>query len=75
MSLRALTVTEAHDKTGIPTPMIRRLLHAGAIKGNRVGMKWFISEASLEAWINRAPEQPVEPDAPSEFSDEGNPFL
>jgi excisionase family DNA binding protein len=62
MNLKTLTVRQAHDATGIPIITLRKLLESGQVAGNRVGAKWFVSEASLHAWINRVPEAPARSD-------------
>lgn len=57
-NLKTITVTDAANATSMPAAAIRRLLEDGAIAGNRVGRKWWISEKSLEAWVNSKHEQP-----------------
>jgi excisionase family DNA binding protein len=53
VNLKTLSVTEAAQATGMPADAIRRLLDSGEIAGNRLGRKWRVSAASLDAWVNR----------------------
>lgn len=60
MNLRALTISQAVQESGLPRPTLYRLLESGEVAGNRAGNRWYVSAASLAAWINRTPE-PVAP--------------
>lgn len=73
MNLKALTITQAVEATGLPRNTIYRLLEEGQLAGNRCGNRWYISAASLDAWVNRKPEPPVV-DVPTRIDAE-NPFL
>lgn len=71
MNLRTLSITEACEATGLSRPSMYRLLENGAVAGNRIGSRWRVSVASLEAWVNRTPEKasPVETRAFPEVED------
>ena len=73
MNLRALSVTEAHQQTGMPRTAILSLLESGQVAGNKLGKKWFISAESLSAWLNRTATPPAAPVV--EQHDPENPFL
>lgn len=51
MNLRTLTISHAHELTGIPKSTLRRLFHQGAIAGNCIGNRIRLSEASVEAFV------------------------
>ena len=62
MNLKTLSVPDAIAATGMPQTAIYRLIKEGAVTANRIGRRWRISEASLEAWVTkRAARQQLVP--------------
>lgn len=68
MNLKALSITDAASRTGIPAESIRKLLVRGELAGNKVGSKWYVSEEALHAWLHRTTPQPPAPET-SAFAD------
>lgn len=58
-NLRTLLVSEAHQRTGIPSTTLLKLVKSGQLAGNRTGNRWRISEASLAAFVNGSQAAPV----------------
>jgi excisionase family DNA binding protein len=58
-ALKTLSVEQAVEATGIPRPMLYRLIHSGAIKCNQIGVRWRIQEISLLAWIEQSRATPA----------------
>ncbi len=45
-----LTVSEASDKSGLSTALIRRAIAEGKLAAKRVGNTWTFTEVSFQAW-------------------------
>ena len=57
---QAFTVESAakrYEGTALTATAIRRLVRTGEIASRKVGAKYLITAAAIEAWLNSAPEQ------------------
>lgn len=59
--LRALSLTEAHQESGISVRMLKKLIDEGKLAGNKVGRKYIVSAQSLAEFVNHKPAPPARP--------------
>lgn len=51
--VRVFDVREVAKKFGVSVPTIRRYVKSGRLPGQRVGVKWYISESGLNQFFLR----------------------
>jgi excisionase family DNA binding protein len=49
------SIIEASAALGVGVTNIRREIKAGRIRATRIGRKYIVSRAALEAWLDREP--------------------
>jgi len=57
--VRVFDVREVAKKFGVSVPTIRRYVKSGRLPGQRVGTKWYISEAGLNEFFLKAYIKPA----------------
>lgn len=62
MTRRVLTITEAAAELGRTRDFVRLLISNKLVDGRKVGRRWMITEASIDAWIREGREQPKPPE-------------
>jgi len=50
-SVKVFTIEEIAKKFGITTATVRRYLKSGKLSGQRMGVRWFISEHAIDEFF------------------------
>jgi excisionase family DNA binding protein len=53
LTAQLISVTEAHERTGLSLAWIRRLLQRGEIEGVKVGRNWLTTERAVRDYLEK----------------------